>query len=248
MPIPISLKPKHKYDLIRVGSQNDGGYLIEKNSILVCDFLLSFGVSTDWNFEKEFIGYNYIDFKAFDGSIDELFWINWEKRAFSKFFKLSFKELFKYYKIKYLFYKFFNKNNFESSYIGNKINHLPISKIIKNLKSHNIFLKIDIEGSEYDILEDLIKFQRRIVGLAIEFHNCTKMINKISKFNERLNLELVHIHGNNYDRVSKDNIPETLEISFARLPKPIDQNPEIPHYLDKPNKHNKNDIKLNFGS
>ena len=74
------------------------------------------------------------------------------------------------------------------------------------------------------------------------------MINMISEFNERLNLELVHIHGNNYDRVSKDNIPETLEITFARLPIPVDKNPELPHYLDKPNKHNKNDLKLNFGS
>ena len=55
MPIPYSLKPKYEYDLIRLGSKNDGGYLIEKNSLYKTEYLLSFGVSTDWNFEKEFI-------------------------------------------------------------------------------------------------------------------------------------------------------------------------------------------------
>ena len=248
MPIPLSLKPKHKYDLIRVGSQNDGGYLIEKNSIFKSDYLLSFGVSTDWNFEREFININNIGFKAYDGSINKEFWINWKKRAILKSLKLSFKELFNYYIIKKSFYKFFNENNFESSYIGNKINNLPLNKIINNLKFKKIFIKIDIEGNEYEILNDLIKFQSNIIGIAIEFHKCDQMLNKIINFKERINLELVHIHANNYDGVSMDGIPETLEITFSRSPDPVNQNPEIPNLLDRPNKHNKKDLKLNFGN
>jgi hypothetical protein len=248
MAIPLSLKPKHKYNLFRVGSKNDGGYLVEKESIFNCDFLLSFGVSTDWNFEKEFINLNSIKFKAYDGSINELFWMNWKNKAIYKSLRLSFKELFRYYKIKKSFKKFFNKNNFESKYIGNKKKYLSVNEIIKDLKFKNIFLKIDIEGSEYEILNDLIKFQRNMVGLAIEFHKCDKMLNKIIEFNNKLDLEIVHIHGNNYDSISKYGIPKTLEITFSKLPKPIDQNPEIPHFLDAPNKHNKKELKLEFGS
>ena len=41
------LKPKHLYDLIRLGRNNDGGYLVEKNSLKVSKALISFGLSFD---------------------------------------------------------------------------------------------------------------------------------------------------------------------------------------------------------
>ena len=31
--LPLDLKPKHEYDLIRLGGDFDGGYLVERNSI-----------------------------------------------------------------------------------------------------------------------------------------------------------------------------------------------------------------------
>ena len=31
--LPKNFKPKKNYDLIRLGKNNDGGYLVEKNSI-----------------------------------------------------------------------------------------------------------------------------------------------------------------------------------------------------------------------
>lgn len=51
------LKLKHLYDLIRFGRNNDGGYLVEKNSLKVSKALISFGLSFDWSFEKDF--YNF---------------------------------------------------------------------------------------------------------------------------------------------------------------------------------------------
>ena len=48
------LKHKHLYDLIRLGRNNDGGYLVEKNSLKVSKALISFGLSFDWSFEKDF--------------------------------------------------------------------------------------------------------------------------------------------------------------------------------------------------
>jgi hypothetical protein len=51
------LKPKHLYDLIRLGRNNDGGYLVEKNSLKVSKALISFGLSFDWSFGKDF--YNF---------------------------------------------------------------------------------------------------------------------------------------------------------------------------------------------
>ena len=55
MMIPKDFKPKFQYDLIRLGKNNDGGYLVEKNSIIDSDKLISAGISWDFSFEKDYI-------------------------------------------------------------------------------------------------------------------------------------------------------------------------------------------------
>ena len=45
-----------------------------------------------------------------------------------------------------------------------------------------VFFKIDIEGSEYRILDDLINYQKVIEGLVVEFHNVDLHLEKISKY------------------------------------------------------------------
>ena len=52
--LPKELKPKYCYNLLRLGKNNDGGYLVEKESLLNCESLISCGISLDWSFEKDF--------------------------------------------------------------------------------------------------------------------------------------------------------------------------------------------------
>jgi len=52
--LPKELKPKHLYNLLRLGRNNDGGYLVEKDSLEASKALISFGLSFDWSFEKDF--------------------------------------------------------------------------------------------------------------------------------------------------------------------------------------------------
>ena len=52
--IPNFFRPKVSCDLIRVGSKNDGGYVIPKSSINEVQVLISFGLSDDWKFEQDF--------------------------------------------------------------------------------------------------------------------------------------------------------------------------------------------------
>ena len=52
---------------------------------------------------------------------------------------------------------------------------------IKNIS--NIFFKIDIEGSEYELLDSILLMQDNIVGLAIEFHDLNKNLDKVRDFN-----------------------------------------------------------------
>ena len=66
-------KPKHLYELIRVGKNGDGGYLIEKKSLEDSKSLISFGISTDWSFEKDFYDLNPISIHAYDHTITKRF-------------------------------------------------------------------------------------------------------------------------------------------------------------------------------
>lgn len=246
MPIPLSLKPKYEYDLIRIGSRNDGGYLIEKNSLFESEFLLSFGISTDWSFEKEFIGKNNVNLKCFDGSIDDLFWLKWKNKAIKKALRFSFREIYNYLKTKLSFHEFFNTQNFACFYIGKKKGQIGIDEIINEISHKKIFFKIDIEGSEYEILEQLIKHKSRVSGIAIEFHDCDKNIESISDFIKKIDMPVVHIHANNYDPVNKIGIPKTIEITFSCNPSIIGKQSKLPHKFDMPNKYNKPEIKLEF--
>ena len=49
------LIPFDEDDLIRLGIEKDGGYVISKKSLEKSHFLLSFGMSNEWSFEEDFI-------------------------------------------------------------------------------------------------------------------------------------------------------------------------------------------------
>ena len=53
--LPQFLNIKKNYDLVRFGKDNDGGYLIEKNSILNSEILISAGISWDYSFEEDYL-------------------------------------------------------------------------------------------------------------------------------------------------------------------------------------------------
>ena len=242
--LPKILKPKFSYDLIRLGTNYDGGYLVEKSSILNSDFLLSFGISTNWDFEKDFINNNCVEYLAFDGSVNEDFW---NRLIMSKFKRLSLSKALKFLIKKKQFYDFFNKKNFISKYIGTTYeNSVTLDEILFKIEKKNIFLKIDIEGSEYDILQQILDNQSKILGLAIEFHKCNSNMKNIFNFINNFNLDLVHIHANNYNTIIENYIPDILEITFAKNPIAMGDYKELPHKLDMPNRSKSKEIIIKF--
>ena len=46
--IPKEFFPKFECDLIRLGNQHDGGYVVSKKSIENSKQLITFGLSNDW--------------------------------------------------------------------------------------------------------------------------------------------------------------------------------------------------------
>ena len=242
MPFPKILKPKYNYDLIRIGRDNDGGYLVEKKSLQNTECLISLGINDDWSFEEEFLKKKNIIIKCFDDVLDEKFLLKriiiqfisfFEKRNFG-LLKNSISNYFSFLRIKKKIQ--FNKK---------RISYNDLIKIL-NQETNNIFLKIDIEGHEYRILDDLLINQNKIIGLVIEFHDCDLHLEKITKFLSLFNLTLVHIHGNNFAQTDLNDDIVVLELTFSKNPTQVNDICVLPNKLDMPNCHYKNEVILNF--
>ncbi len=248
--LPKLLKPDGLYNLIRIGKNNDGGYLVCKKSIIETDILISFGISDDFSFEKEFKRKKMVEVHAYDPTVNTNFFL---KKFFFSLIKLKFFKLYRQILNFIMFKIFFIKkgNFFFKKNIGIDGNiffeSLTISEILKTFPNDKtFFFKIDIEGSEYRVLDELIFFSKCIEGMVIEFHevdiNLTKIINFLNKFD----LKLVHIHGNNWKDYGIKKIPSSLELTFSKNPEFIKKDLSLPHYLDQKNNPDRDEIKLDF--
>ncbi len=109
----------------------------------------------------------------------------------------------------------------------------------------NIFLKMDIEGFEWNwltTLENPLAYKQ----MVIEFHNLMteKQLLAINKVLETHNI--VHAHGNN-NGPKKYDIPETLEITFLRKDVPVNGFVKsLPRKEDSPNCKYKKDYILEY--
>ena len=225
-----ALRPIEYIDLIRIGRPNDGGYVVPRKIFSLCDGLLSYGINKDWSFERAFWNKNPDAFiHCYDHSVTFLSLILFTIKSFFqsiiylvlldiKRFKKAF---FGFFVIPNYFIFFRDKRSYFKKKISkyNKENNINIEKSIdKILKcgAKNIFLKMDIETSEYEVVQDIFNSKKNIVGLAIEFHKIDDysvdfnlIIKKLKNF-----FFIVHVHANNYGKLTESGFPSILEITF----------------------------------
>ena len=271
--LPSFFNPYKIEDLTRIGNSNDGGYIVSNRDIFDSKYLISLGISFDYSFEKEFLKNNRkINVYTFDGSVGfryfrknckyriKKFLINPNKKNlrralvrikffldFCIFFKLNLSNKIKHSE------KFVSSNktifeDFESSY-GYKPEFIELKDIFSG-NLNNVFLSIDIEGGEYDLLDEICGYSDKIIALNIEFHDVNKNLDKIKKFINNFNLLLIHTHINNFGPIS-DGIPTVLELSFSRKSQKINvQNYQLADYLpivlDQKNNENGTDYSVTF--
>jgi hypothetical protein len=214
MTLPKILQPFYCADLIRIGKNNDGGYLVNKQDIIKSDRLVSFGIGDDISFEQDFYSFNSCDIEAYDGTVDKP----------ASFFEG-------------------NKEFYKKNIYRNTIDCI--------LNRSNTFLKCDIEGSEYDILDYLISNSNLFSGIVIEFHEINKYVlfNELTNFISKTNLKLVHVHANNnsYIETPTEIIPDCLELTFTSSNNiEYKKHIALPHTLDMPNEVSRLDIPIVF--
>ena len=167
---PNFLKPHYvsKDELVRVGSLDDGGYVVPLINIKDSELLITMGISDNWDFEKDFSKISNAKILAYDDSINSEYWINRLKKDLLKFLKLKIFKPRKLYKMFQfidfvLFFKKNKKNQFFLKKVGNDKNSINIDEInLNEIKdNHKVFLKIDIEGSEYEILDQIASIKKK---------------------------------------------------------------------------------------
>ena len=219
------LQPSLPQDALRVGNEGDGGYVVSKDSILEADLLLSFGMGEDISFEVEFNKLNPIaSVCTFDHTVP-LFDMKFLVRALVS--SLISKNTSSFLR-KYTFYKdyhsFFSKSK--------KHKHARERVVLRHFRNEDrtiheildeysekkkIFIKIDIEGDEYKIIEELTSLDSKLCGLVIEFHDAGTRYEEFRRLVTSLNefMTIDHFHINNFDGLSKSGFPEVVELTFS---------------------------------
>lgn len=211
-------------EFLRVGNANDGGYVVPKCSIAAVDSLVSFGISNDWSFEENFKALNSsIQIHAYDHTISDRRFRREFQRGLVKFAlgAMNKREIIRRYRVWRSYKLFFGRmaTHFQER-IHNRadgINDATLDQVFGRIDSKKVFLKIDIEGSEYRIIWDIVKYSARITAMVIEFHETDSLREVFCKSVRALQerFDIVHVHGNNYGRLGSNNLPDVLEITFV---------------------------------
>ena len=223
------LRPIKTKGLIRLGGKEDGGYIVDENIINECDTLITFGLGPQWTFELDYIKRNKnLSIHIYDHTVSSFPYLKEIWKYLKRFLTLrvsyeAVKNRINYYKA---YKNFLNLSNVK--FFGEKIT-VPIKKKIdtdikkafSRINSNSkVILKSDIEGSEYEIIDQILEYSEKIKMLIFEFHWIDKkekeFIDSMKKLQSRY--EIIHIHGNNHlvsgNSPVKNNLPIVLEITL----------------------------------
>ena len=263
-----ALRPVECPNLRRLGSPNDGGYVVPLTALQRASVLVSFGLASDWNFEREALSLNpHLTLHAYDHTVGpgvfakaavlgllavplRLLTLR-TRRAAQSLRKV--RRSLDYFR----FFKGRSRHFVERVWHNTDRDSADLDTIIARTgatEPHSIFAKIDIEGSEYRILPFIAERARLFSGLAIEFHDtdiCAATFDaQIAML--RREFEIVHTHANNYGDLNFDRtLPLCWELSL--LHKDLLDGPAKPYTgplprpgLDSPNDASRPDYVLNL--
>jgi hypothetical protein len=247
---PVQLSDLHPVaceSLARVGNANDGGYVVPLVAVKAAHVLLSFGLSHDWTFERDFKKHNpkaivhcydhtVSLWTAFRYSIGQLVRFILLLRPDALRRALTWVDYRRFFRSEGIHFRqrIWRDNESDSATIDDAFGRLP--------KECPVFVKMDIEGSEYHVLDDLLRHSSQIVAMAIEFHDLDTLSAQFNSLIEKIKRDfyIVHIHGNNLGGMTPFNFPMAPEITFLNksffnsVPSPSNLKYPLPE-LDRPN-------------
>lgn len=216
---------------IRLGSPHDGGYVVVDNSNFSGQTVLSFGIGDNLDLEMDLINRGAAVVYAYDHTIDQLPCthprLHWHKQSIHNW----------------------------SSGVGVSLEQIVDAYNLR--QNNNIFLKCDIEDSEWDLIEQTSENIWSLFSqMVIEFHFLDRMTDQ-----ERLNRmhhcwsklaqshACVHVHANtwgSFDFINQLPIPQVIEVTYLRrdICKLVPSFQLFPTSLDRTNCPHKEDYWL----
>lgn len=223
----------------RLGSAHDGGYVVPALAILRAKRLLSFGVATNWDFERDARALNPgLAIDAFDPVVGPRRFAEIAARSavsvplrFAAANPRGAAASFRRLRTAIDYFRFFSgraTHTRKRVWYNRDRDSAAIGDILAATRTRGdgpLFAKIDIEGSEYRILPWILDDPDLFTGLVIEFHDtdiCAALFNaQLRRLRERF--KVVHVHGNNYGDLAVDrSLPLSLEISFVHRALPTE--------------------------
>jgi hypothetical protein len=226
-------------DLVRLGRDNDGGYVIPKRVIAATQVLFGFGISTDWSFETDYLAQNpRARLVAIDGTVGVGIF---RGRAVKQMVHAAaavgrgrwssarshLESAGEMARAAGAFRRFFSDGNRQIIYrlASDADSHMYISwESVKRAAgappapgAPTWFVKMDIEGGEYRVLPDLARDADSLLGMVIEFHDTDLMWERFTEAMDALcrHQVVVHVHGNNLHPLIKGTrVPRLLEVTL----------------------------------
>jgi hypothetical protein len=216
-----SLRPVMCDDLIRLGNANDGGYVVPRSAVERSSYLLSFGLSLDWSFEEDFVRHHPgVHLDCYDHTVSRWrlakhSWRNWRRGLFRPTAERQreARRLFDYLQFFQGSVRHLRRRIWDTREGGSFTLHDAFARVPSGAP---VFLKVDIEGAEYRVLDQILEYADRIEALAIEFHDTD---GRAEQFNAaiaqlRRAFYIVHIHGNNYRSLGATGFPRVVEVTW----------------------------------
>jgi len=223
------LHPRTPGDLVRLGRNYDGGYVMSAMNLARCNSFISCGLSFDWSFEMDLKRLHpEMPIGAFDRTsgfnftyIYQLF-RNLVKMVLYPFRSLGVQDtpresLGRITMLLSMNSIFSGNLTFNKKHIGlksdNKVQSLE--ELLSERKRYGI--KLDVEGTEYELLGVLARNISKVELLLIEFHNLEEHLDETVKFLEAVSTShyVQHTHGNNYAELNSFGFPDAIEVTIA---------------------------------
>jgi hypothetical protein len=226
-------------DLIRLGRDQDGGYVVSARAVDAADVLVGLGISEEWSFETAFAARRpHASVYAVDGTVSadvfeqrrttHVLQAMWSAVRLRRWLTLhhvesargcarmlrDFRRVFEQPRC-----HFITAMIREPGRPGMTWAEL-IARIAAETgteSSRNLFVKMDVEGAEYRVLPTMLADAARITGIAVEFHDADLLWERLHEQVQLLfrHFVVVHVHGNNYmPPTAGSTLPRSLEVSF----------------------------------
>ncbi|MBN2867668.1 MAG: hypothetical protein JXK08_03255 [Flavobacteriaceae bacterium] len=201
--------------LLRFGSVGDGGYYLSPSSITESDMLFSGGISSNVEFEFDFYRLNpNASLLMVDPTVSK-----WKLllKGIARLFLNKTRKLSYLYNI-LIFWDLTNKKQCKhlSKWLKTPEQIFSIIQTYFGDKKA-VVLKLDIECSEYDFLEEILDHQSQIKAMVFEFHDLDTQHHLLLDFIEKIsnNFNLVYMEINPSGGFVNSS-PKCVELSFER--------------------------------